>query len=118
LPDSPTGRTTENPPIHPEIAPILTRYPFIHKHSVLFVWERVVKSHLTHPAGRTGEAVSPFCPGIVPTRPINPFVHKNSLLFVWERVIDDCLIVLERAVGWCAEKLYGAEGEEHPFDDF
>jgi len=42
LPDPPTGRITENPPIHLEIALILTRYPFIHKDSVLFVWERVI----------------------------------------------------------------------------
>lgn len=30
---------------------------------------------------------------------------------------EDCLIVLERAVSWCAEKLYNVEGEG-PFDDF
>lgn len=29
----------------------------------------------------------------------------------------DCLIVLERAVSWSAEKLYGVEGEG-PFDEF
>ena len=30
---------------------------------------------------------------------------------------EDCLIVLERAVSWCAERLYGVEGQG-PFDDF
>jgi len=42
LPDSPTGRTTEDSPRHPRIIPILTFDSFIHKHSVLFVWECVV----------------------------------------------------------------------------
>ncbi len=43
LPDSPTGRTTEDSPKHPGIIPILTLDPFIHKDSVLFVWERVIR---------------------------------------------------------------------------
>jgi hypothetical protein len=44
LPDSPTGRRTEDSPKHPGIIHILTLDPFIHKDSVLFVWERVVGS--------------------------------------------------------------------------
>jgi len=42
LPDSPAGRTMEDSPKHPGIIPILTLYPFIHKDSVLFVWQCVI----------------------------------------------------------------------------
>ena len=33
----------EDSPKHPEITPILTLHPFIHKVSVLFVWELVIR---------------------------------------------------------------------------
>jgi len=34
----------EDSPKHPGIIPILTLYPFIHKDSVLFVWQCVIKA--------------------------------------------------------------------------
>ena len=50
------------------------------------------------------------------TREAPPYLSPNAqLTFATDPI--DCLVILERAVSWSAEKLYGVEGQG-PFDEF
>ena len=50
------------------------------------------------------------------TREAPPYLRPNAQL-TFATDPTDCLVILERAVSWSAEKLYGVEGQG-PFDEF
>jgi hypothetical protein len=70
----------------------------------------------THPGGKLRELVD-FCQGLAESQKYAPEYLRPPKQLKLISTADNCLNIIELAVHWAVERLYGVEGHA-PFNEF